>query len=77
MRGRIVSEWKKDGASLKLNVVIPANTTAMVYVPAGDVNAVTEGGKPAGNSEGVKFLRMEANAAVFSIGSGSYTFEAK
>ena len=37
----------------------------------------TEGGKPAGNSEGVKFLRMEANAAVFSTGSGSYTFVAK
>jgi alpha-L-rhamnosidase len=36
---------------------------------------VTESGKPADKAEGVKFLRMENNAAVYAVGSGSYQFQ--
>jgi alpha-L-rhamnosidase len=36
---------------------------------------VTESGKPTAEAEGVKFLRMEHNAAVYIVGSGSYRFE--
>ena len=32
--GEIVSEWKLNGNSFELNVTIPANTTAVVYLPA-------------------------------------------
>jgi alpha-L-rhamnosidase len=74
IRGPIASAWKlKDGA-LTLEVTIPANTTATVYVPAAVAASVTESGKPAATAEGVQFLRAEPGAAVFEIGSGSYTF---
>ncbi|MBC8108855.1 MAG: family 78 glycoside hydrolase catalytic domain [Anaerolineae bacterium] len=33
VRGRIVSDWKVDGAKLTMNVVIPPNMTATVHVP--------------------------------------------
>jgi alpha-L-rhamnosidase len=31
--GRIVSNWKRNGKSLTMDVTIPANTTATVFVP--------------------------------------------
>jgi alpha-L-rhamnosidase len=60
-----------------MDVTIPANTTATVYVPAKDVASVRESGKPASQSEGVKFLRMEQDRAVLEVASGSYEFEAR
>jgi alpha-L-rhamnosidase len=64
-----------DGSKLMLDVTIPANTTATVFVPAKDASAVTESGKPVTKAEGVKFLRMENGAAVYAVGSGTYRFE--
>ena len=39
--------------------------------------SVTESGKHAGDAEGVKFLRMENNYAVFAVGSGNYQFQSQ
>ena len=75
VHGKIVSNWKKDGGKLTMEVTIPANTCATVYVPAKNAAGVTEFGKPAAQAAGVKFLRMENNAAVYAVGSGSYQFQ--
>jgi hypothetical protein len=74
VRGRIVSDWKRDGKIFTLSVTIPANTTATVYVPAKDAASVAESGRPAAKSEGVKFLRMEDDYGVLAVGSGQYAF---
>jgi len=73
--GRIVSNWKREGDKLTMEVIIPANTSATVYVPVKDAAGVTESGKPADKAEGVKLLRMENNAAVYAVGSGTYNFK--
>jgi hypothetical protein len=73
--GRILSSWKRDSVKLTLDIAIPPNTTATVYVPANDAAEVTEGGKPAAGAPGVKFIRYETGAAVYEIGSGAYRFE--
>ena len=73
--GRIVSNWKRDEQKLTMNITIPPNTTATVYVPAKDAAVVTESGKPVAEAKGVKFLRMENGAAVYEIGSGTYQFQ--
>ena len=73
--GRIVSNWKREGDKLTMEVTIPANTTATVFVPAKDATGVTESGKPAAESNGVKFLRMENSAAVYAVDSGTYRFQ--
>ena len=75
IHGRIVSDWKREGDKLTMEVTIPANTTATVFVPAKDAAGVTEYGKPATKAKGVKFLRMEASAAVYEVGSGTYRFQ--
>jgi len=77
MYGRIASSWKRENGVFSLDVTIPANTTATVWVPAASASAVTEGGGPAEKSTGVKYLRMEGGAAVFTVGSGSYAFRAR
>jgi alpha-L-rhamnosidase len=72
--GRLAAAWTVSGANIELEADIPPNTTAVVHIPAKDAASVLEGGQPASDSEGVQFLRMENGAAVFAVGSGSYTF---
>ena len=72
--GMISSDWQKENGLLDWSVNIPANTKAIVYIPAGKAGDVTESGKPAINSNGVHFLRMENGNALFEIGSGRYSF---
>ena len=74
IHGRIVSNWKREGVDLTMEVTIPINTTATLHVPARDGAAVTESGKPAAQAQGVRFLRMENGAAVYALGSGHYQF---
>ena len=77
VRGRIESDWQLEGNEFKLNVVIPANMTATVSVPATSESDVMEDGLIASNQKGVKFLRMDAGRAVFEVGSGIYKFTSK
>ncbi len=73
-RGRIASDWRLRDGVFELAVVIPPNTTATVHVPAAGEAPVSEGGGPAAEAEGVKFLRRDGERAVFQVGSGSYRF---
>jgi alpha-L-rhamnosidase len=85
--GRIVSHWKMEGMTLTMEVTIPPNTTATVHVPvtpkpgeggpANSDSVVTESGRPAAEAPGVTFLRMEKDAAVYEVGSGTYRFASK
>jgi len=72
--GPIISNWKRAGNQLTMDVTIPANTTAEVYVPAANANTITESGKPAAQAKGVKFLRAEKDTVVFAVESGRYEF---
>jgi alpha-L-rhamnosidase len=74
--GEIASRWRRDGGRFTLEVRIPANTTALVYVPAPTPEAVTESGRPAGGAPGVRFERMEGGAAVYAVQPGNYRFAA-
>jgi alpha-L-rhamnosidase len=74
--GRIGSDWNRDGRQFVITITIPPNTRATIYIPATAVQDVRESGKPALESEGVKFLRMEENRAVFLADSGKYIFQA-
>ena len=76
-RGRIVSKWERKGDDLRMDVTVPANTTATVYVPAKNLTEVTESGKPAHQSPGVRLLRRENNVAVFEVGAGRYRFRSE
>ncbi|MCE5266456.1 MAG: glycoside hydrolase family 78 protein [Planctomycetaceae bacterium] len=72
IHGRIAVEWKTEGDKLKLAVSIPANTTAVVYLPGSDPTGMTESGKPITEAKGVKFLRKEGGESLFEVSAGSY-----
>jgi alpha-L-rhamnosidase len=74
IQGPIGSHWKFAGDQLLLDVTLPANTTATVYVPTANAAGVAESGKPAGKAEGVALLREETGYAVYEVQSGSYHF---
>jgi hypothetical protein len=75
INGKIISDWQLKDNTFTLNVTVPANTTATVYIPAGSAKNVTESGRPATEAEGAQFLQIKQGTAVFSVGSGHYRFE--
>ncbi len=72
--GTITSRWEKKNGKVQINVGVPVNSSATVYVPATEVRNVTESGLAIPNAAGVKFLRMEGPYAVFQVQSGNYLF---
>jgi alpha-L-rhamnosidase len=73
-QGKIASSWQAQNGEFQWNIAVPPNATATVYVPAQNAESVRESGKPASRADGVKFLRMENDAVVYEVGSGSYAF---
>jgi alpha-L-rhamnosidase len=74
IHGRISSEWHRSAGQFDLRVSIPANTSAMVYLPAVDFAFITEGGMALAKVTGVNRVKMEGRCAVLEIGSGDYHF---
>lgn len=71
-RGTIITDWQRKPDVFELRLTIPANTTAAVYLPARNGEGITEGGKPLGQVQGVKLIRMEGGRAVLAVESGTY-----
>lgn len=74
IHGPIKSEWRMEEGRLALDVVIPTNTIATVFLPAKSADEISEGGQGLDQVQGVKFLRMEGDRAVLAVESGSYRF---
>jgi alpha-L-rhamnosidase len=74
VRGRIVSEWRIENDDLLLKIQVPANVTATLYLPGQDPAGITEGGRRIESVKGVRYVRQERGCAVFSVGSGTYSF---
>jgi alpha-L-rhamnosidase len=75
IHGKIRTSWKVTGRKLDLEVTRPANTMAIVVLPAKNSVDVTESAKPISKVLGVKFLRMEHENAVYAIESGNFHFQ--
>lgn len=72
--GKISNEWKLENGNLKMDVSIPVNTVATVYVPAKAASEITESGKPVSNEQ---ISGNEDGYIMLKIGSGDYHFEVK
>jgi hypothetical protein len=79
IRGKITSDWKRDDKNFTLDISIPANTTATVFMPAKSADAASESGVAAGGfkNDGVKFLRQENGRSIFETSSGHYVFTSR
>jgi alpha-L-rhamnosidase len=73
--GEIRSEWEKSGTSVKMNVTIPANTTALIYIPFSSGSVIKESGKDISGVKDIQVIGEENGRKVVRIGSGEYEFE--
>jgi alpha-L-rhamnosidase len=67
IRGPVAVEWTKQNRSLRMNIRIPANSSATVHVPAASASSVSSTPRLAQG-------RFEDGAVIFLVGSGSYEF---
>jgi alpha-L-rhamnosidase len=72
--GPIVSGWKMDGNSVNWDVLIPPNTTGILYLPGDVTSRIQEGGKEIRQSPGLSFLLRDDRNAIYEAGAGSYHF---
>lgn len=75
--GIIETDWKKDGATFELNIQIPANSSAVVYLPAAEEARITESGKEIRNNKDLDQIGFKNGRAVIKVGSGKYRFAVK
>ena len=75
--GTIKSAWKFQGDDYLLDVVIPANSSATVYVLAINGQSVTCDGDRVQNIPHLKCPRTEGKYTVYEVASGEYHFVAK
>ncbi len=74
VRGRIEIAWRRQGGELELDLVVPPNTRATVYLPVGDPAVLREGGHELEHVEGVENVRSEGNGVVLEVASGRFQF---
>ncbi|MGC0414397.1 alpha-L-rhamnosidase [Streptomyces sp. SAI-195] len=72
--GTVRSAWDTKAGPMTLDVTVPVNTTAEVRIPAANRWAATEGGKPIGEVDGVRYVEEADGDVVLEVGSGDYAF---
>ncbi|PWU00982.1 MAG: alpha-L-rhamnosidase, partial [Bacteroidetes bacterium] len=75
--GKLSSGWKVENGKTTMDVEIPANTTATVYLPAKNAADVLEAGRPISGAADIKMSNNEEGYVVVELGSGQYHFEIK
>ena len=74
MYGRIESSWEFDGSRFILDIEVPSNTTATLYLPGAILENVREGGSDPASSPGISSLSQQDENVLVQLGSGKYTF---
>nr|MBP8942947.1 hypothetical protein [Saprospiraceae bacterium] len=74
IHGTIASSWRKKQEGLYLDIKVPSNTTAIVYLPASPGAIITEGGNQVSQTKRIRSLPSGSNESIFEVGSGSYSF---
>jgi alpha-L-rhamnosidase len=72
--GTVSSHWRIENDKLQLDVEIPANTKATVYIPANSPESVMEGNVALSSAKDIKLTGKEGNYVVVEVGSGKYHF---
>ena len=76
-QGNASVRWEKSVGSFKMDIKVPVGSTATVYMPALSEKAVTESGKKIIGKSSVSFQKMQDGYAIFTIGSGNYSFSSQ
>lgn len=72
--GKLSSQWNVKNDTLFMNIEIPANTTATVFIPAQDASKIMESGKAISQIKNMKISGNENGYVMLLLGSGLYHF---
>jgi len=75
--GNASSHWKIENGKLQMDVEIPANAKATIYIPAKSADDIVESGKPVSASADIKIAGNENGYIIVKVGSGVYHFSEK
>jgi alpha-L-rhamnosidase len=73
VRGEVGCSWKLGKNSFELDVSVPSNTTAEVWIPAEKGSSISEGGKALGEKL-IKVITTLDKFIVVEVGGGQYQF---
>lgn len=73
--GTVESAWKLENKTVSMNIKIPANTTATVFIPAEKNTEINENGKPLSAVPGLKIAGDDNGFTKIELGSGAYSFQ--
>lgn len=77
INGRIETAWKKQGKRVHLQIRVPVNTMATVFIPTTRPATVLADGKPIKTNSAVRVKAFEENYLRVEVGSGVYQFTAQ
>jgi alpha-L-rhamnosidase len=72
--GKLSVYWKLNNGNFSMDVEIPSNTTASIFVPATNVASISENGKPISEEKEIVVKGKQGNYIELQTGSGSYHF---
>ena len=72
--GKLSVHWKIADGKFIMDLEIPANTTASIYIPAATAESITENGKPLSEIKEISVAGKDGQYIGLQTGSGSYHF---
>lgn len=75
--GVIISEWERTDDQLSFHIIIPPNVSALIKLPAGRGQTITEAGLPLNVHKDLKMKGYKDGRMVLKAGSGDYRFVVK
>lgn len=75
VRGKVATAWRLSDGTFDLDLEVPANARAEVWLPVADPSAVTESGTALEAAE-VESSEVVDGSVVVHVGSGTYSFRA-
>ena len=73
--GEIVSAWEIQKGMMRVQVIIPPNTTATVRLPSAILETVLESGSKIQSGLDIFSITQDGENVTLEVGSGSYVFE--
>jgi alpha-L-rhamnosidase len=74
IRGQIVSDWRIEKGKFIIEVKIPVNSSAIIYLPSISKEDIQESGHPINEAKGVIFIKTQDETSLFRVESGFYEF---
>lgn len=75
--GRIAVSWQRSGEDFAMEVEVPANTSADVWLPGVVGETLAEGGVPVADADGITVIDEREGCVVLRVGGGRYALRAR